>query len=142
MRHRVAGRKFDLPSDQRMALLHGIVRSLIVYEGIETTETRAKDARVIAEKLITIAKQDSVHSRRLARRILPAPRVPKSVLSAHGKAQKEMRNQIRSEDAVYKLFKVVAPKFADKQSGYTRIIKLGCRRGDAAPMVRLELAVD
>ena len=60
MRHRVAGRKLGLPSDQRMALLHGLVRSLIMYEAIETTEPRAKEARVIAEKLITLAKQNTV----------------------------------------------------------------------------------
>lgn len=142
MRHRVAGRKLGLPSDQRMALLHGLVRSLIVYEGIETTETRAKEARAIAEKLITCAKEDSVHARRMARRILPAPKMPKSILSAHGKSQTEMRNKVKTNDALYILFNVVAPKFADKQSGYTRIVKIGCRRGDAAPMARLELAVD
>ena len=76
MRHRVAGRKLGLPSDQRMALLNGLVRSLIMYEAIETTEPRAKEARVIAEKLITIAKQNTVHARRQARKVLPPPRVP------------------------------------------------------------------
>ncbi|NLN78069.1 MAG: 50S ribosomal protein L17, partial [Armatimonadetes bacterium] len=64
MRHRVAGRKLGLPSDQRMALLRGLVRSLIMYEAIETTEPRAKEARVIAEKLISLTKQNSVHAKR------------------------------------------------------------------------------
>ena len=67
MRHRVAGRKLGLPSDQRMALLHGLVRSLIMEEAIETTEPRAKEARIIAERLITLAKVDSVHNRRNAK---------------------------------------------------------------------------
>ena len=142
MRHRVSGRKLGLPSDQRMALLHGLVRSLIMYEHIETTEPRAKEARVIAEKLITLAKQNTVHARREARKVLPASRAPREMLSAHGKAQKALRTEMQSEDAVKRLFEVVAPKFADRQSGYTRMTKIGLRRGDAAPVVKLELAVD
>ena len=142
MRHRVAGRKLSLPSDQRMALLHGLVRSLIMYEAIETTEPRAKEARVIAEKLITLAKDNTVHARRQARRVLPTPNMPKGMLSAHGKAQKKMREDMQSNDAVKRLFDVVIPKLADKQSGYTRITKIGLRRGDAARIVKLEIAVD
>jgi large subunit ribosomal protein L17 len=142
MRHRVAGRKLGLPTDQRMALLHGLVRSLIMYEKIETTEPRAKEARVIAEKLITLAKKNTVHARRMARRVLPTANMPKGMLSAHGKAQKEMREEMIANDAVKHLFDVVAPKFADKQSGFTRMTKIGFRRGDAAEVVKLELAVD
>jgi large subunit ribosomal protein L17 len=142
MRHRVAGRKLGLPTDQRMALLHGLVRSLIMYEKIETTEPRAKEARTIAEKLITLAKQNTVHARRQARKVLPTANMPKGMLSAHGKAQKEMRAEMIANDAVKHLFDVVAPKFAGKQSGYTRMTKIGLRRGDAAPVVKLELAVD
>ncbi len=142
MRHRVAGRKLNMPSDQRMALLRGLVRSLIMYEAIQTTEPRAKEARVIAEKLITVAKQDTVAARRQARKLLPPPRVPRGMLSAHGKAQKEMRQAIREQDPVKRLFEVVAPKLADKQSGFTRLTKIGFRRGDAASMVKLEFAVD
>ncbi|MCE5322432.1 50S ribosomal protein L17 [bacterium] len=142
MRHRVAGRKLDLPTDQRMALLHGLVRSLIMYEKIETTEPRAKEARAIAEKLITLAKQNTVHARRMARKVLPTANMPKGMLSANGKAQKELRAEMVANDAVKHLFDVVAPKFADKQSGYTRMTKIGLRRGDAASVVKLELAVD
>lgn len=142
MRHRVAGRKFDLPSDQRMALLKGQVRSLLLHDAIETTETRAKEVRSIAEKLITLAKTDSVHTRRQARKLLPAPQVPKSVLSAHGKRQAELRKDIREEDPVYRLFTVIAPKFSTRTGGYTRMTKIGFRRGDAAPMVKLELAAE
>lgn len=142
MRHRVAGRKLGLPSDQRMALLHGLVRSLIMYESIETTEARAKEARVIAEKLITLTKQNTIHAKRLARRVLPTANVPKGMLSATGKAQKKMREEMVANDAVKRLFDVVGPKFAEKQSGFTRITKIGFRRGDAAAVVKLELAVD
>jgi large subunit ribosomal protein L17 len=142
MRHRVAGRKLDLPTDQRLALLRGLVRSLVMYEHIETTETRAKEARVIAEKLIALSKQDTLHARRQARKVLPPPRVPKGMLSAHGKAQKGLRAERIGQDPVKRLFEVVGPKFKDKQSGFTRMTKIGFRRGDAAPMVKLELAVD
>ena len=96
MRHRVGGRKLDLPSDQRMALLRGLVRSLIMYEAIETTEPRAKEARVIAEKLITLSKQNTLHARRQARKLLPAARAPRAMLSASGKAQKQMREQVQN----------------------------------------------
>ena len=142
MRHRVGGRKLDLPSDQRMALLRGLVRSLIMYEAIETTEPRAKEARVIAEKLITLSKQNTLHARRQARKVLPTANAPKGMLSASGKAQKKMREDMQSNDAVKRLFDVVGPKFAEKQSGFTRITKIGFRRGDAASVVKLELAVD
>jgi len=142
MRHRVAGRKLGLPSDQRMALLRGLVRSLIMYEAIQTTEPRAKEARVIAEKLITLSKQNTLHARRQARKVLPPAHMPKGMLSATGKAQKAMREEMQAGDPLKRLFDVVGPKFADKQSGFTRIIKIGFRRGDAAPVVKLELAVD
>lgn len=143
MRHRVAGRKLGLPSDQRMALLRGLVRSLIMYEAIETTETRAKEARPMAEKLITLAKQNTVHARREARKVLPAPRAPKEMLTAHKKSTIEKaRKEMLAEDPVKRLFDVVGPKFADKQSGFTRMTKIGFRRGDAATLVKLELTVD
>ena len=142
MRHRVAGRKFGLPTDQRMALLHGLVRSLFIYKSIETTEPRAKEAKAIAEKLITLAKQNTIHARREARKILPAPKCPAEMKSAHGAELKKIREQVRQRDALVALFDEVAPKFANKQSGYTRIYKLGFRRGDAAQLVKLELAID
>jgi large subunit ribosomal protein L17 len=115
MRHRVAGRKFDLPSDQRLALLKGLVRALLLHEKIETTETRAKEVRSIAEKVITGAKANNLHARRIARKTL------------------------NDEDLVKRLFDTIAPKFADRPGGYTRMTRVGFRRGDAAPMVKLEL---
>ncbi|MHB0912270.1 MAG: 50S ribosomal protein L17 [Armatimonadota bacterium] len=118
MRHRVAGRKFGLPSDQRMALLKGLVRSLVKYGEIQTTETRAKDVRGMVEKVITTAKGGDLHARRMARRML------------------------NDESLVKVLFDEVAPKFSERPGGYTRITKIGFRRGDAAPMVKLELSAD
>ncbi len=118
MRHRVSGRKFGLPSDQRMALLKGLLRALLIQGAIETTETRAKDLRSIAEKVITMARTNDIHSRRLTRRWL------------------------NDEDLVKSLFDNIAPKFANKNGGYTRMTKIGARRGDAAPMVKMELSAD
>jgi large subunit ribosomal protein L17 len=127
MRHRIAGRQFGLPSDQRRALLKGLVRSLIIYKRIETTEARAKDIRVIAEKLVTRAKnEDTVHSRRIAR----------GYVGGHS------GGEAGDEAVVKELFTVIAPQFKDRNGGYTRIAKKGIRRGDGAPVVILEFVND
>lgn len=118
MRHRMGGRKFGLPSDQRRALLKGLVRSLFIFQKIKTTETRAKDVRIIAERLITSARVDSLHSRRQVNRYLTD-----ETLTRH-------------------LFTVIAPEFKETPGGYTRLTKIGQRRGDAARIVLLELATD
>lgn len=117
MNHRIGGRKFGLPSDQRRALLKSLVRALFIYQTIQTTETRAKDVRSIAEKLITGARVDTIHARRLARRYLS------------------------DETLVHHLFTKIAPEFKTG-SGYTRMVKIGQRRGDAAPIVQLSLTSD
>jgi large subunit ribosomal protein L17 len=91
---------------------------LIAHGTIETTETRAKDVRSIAEKVITKARTNDLNSRRQARRWL------------------------NDEDLIKSLFDDVAPKYADRPGGYTRMTKIGFRRGDAAPMVKLELISD
>lgn len=108
-------RKLNLPTDQRMALLRNMVTSLLENGKIETTETRAKEARSLAEKMITLGKANTLHSRRQALAF------------------------ITKEDVVTKLFAEIAPKYAERNGGYTRIIKIGPRRGDAAPMAIVEL---
>src|SRR4029450_2129302 len=100
MRHRVQGRKLGLPSDQRMALLKNQGRQLFEHGHILTTETRAKEVRRMAERLITRARQDTVHARRMARRIV-AP------------------NVVGGEDYVRRLFDDIAPRFRDRPGGYT-----------------------
>jgi large subunit ribosomal protein L17 len=114
----MGGRKFGLPSDQRRALLKGLVRSLLTYQTIKTTETRAKDVRSIAEKLISDARNDSLHARRQARRFLT------------------------DETLVHHLFTKIAPEFRDTPGGFTRTVKIGQRRGDAATLVQLSLVTD
>lgn len=124
MRHRIGGRQFGLPSDQRRALLKGLLRSLIIYKRIETTETRAKDIRPIIEKLVTRAKNDdTVHSRRVAR----------TYIGGHSPDD---------EDVVKELFTVIAPQFRTRTGGYTRMAKVGARRGDGAPMVIVEFVTE
>ncbi len=118
MYHRIGGRKLGLPSDQRQALLKGLVRSLLTYQTIKTTETRAKEVRSLAEGLITAARVDSVHARRQTRRYLT------------------------DETLVHHLFTNIAPEFKNTPGGYTRAVKIGQRRGDAATIVQLSLTTD
>ncbi|MGQ9674911.1 MAG: 50S ribosomal protein L17 [Chloroflexota bacterium] len=115
MRHRVAGRKLGRPTAQRLALLRNLVTDLLRYEKITTTEAKARELRSEAEKLITLGKRGDLHARRQALAYIYDPRV------------------------VDKLFDALAERFASRPGGYTRIVKLGPRLGDAAPMARIEL---
>lgn len=108
-------RKLGRATDHRKAMLRAMVTFLIEKGKIETTVTRAKEVRSMAEKMITTAKQDDLHSKR-------------QVLSF-----------ITKEDVAKKLFDEVAPKYKERSGGYTRIIKIGPRRGDAAEMAIIEL---
>lgn len=111
----MAYRKFGRRSNQRRALLRNLVTSLILAERIETTEAKAKTVKRIADKMITLGKRGDLH------------------------AQRQALSYMLDEDAVYKLFHDIAPKYEDRQGGYTRVLKKGPRRGDAAPMAILEL---
>ncbi len=108
-------RKLGLASSQRKAVLKNSVISLIEAEKITTTEARAKEIRKVTEKMITLGKKGDLHSRRQA------------------------LSYITNDSAVEKLFADIASRYADRQGGYTRIIKTGYRKGDGAPMVILEL---
>lgn len=108
-------RKLGLRSNQRRAMLRSMVTSLIKEERITTTETRAKEVRSLAEKMITLAKRGDLAARRQAGEYLFDKMVAR------------------------KLFDSVAPRYKDRSGGYTRIMKIGHRQGDAAPMVILEL---
>jgi large subunit ribosomal protein L17 len=123
MRHRIGGRQFGLASDARIALLKGLLRSMIIYKKIVTTEARAKEIQPMVEKLVTRAKDDSVHSRRIARAAIG------------GKSASD-------EDIIMELFTKIAPNFKDRPGGYTRMAHKGVRRGDGAPTVVLEFVND
>lgn len=108
-------RKLGRPSAHRNLMLRNLVLSLLANGRIETTETRAKEARKFADKMITLAKRGDIHARR-------------QVVAFLGE-----------KDVAKKLFKDIAPKYAERNGGYTRILKTGPRRGDAAPMAIIEL---
>ena len=108
-------RKLGRTSDHRKAMLRAMVTFLLENGRIETTVTRAKEVRSMAEKMITIAKTNDLHSKR------------------------QVFAYVTKEDVVKKLFDEIAPKYADVYGGYTRIVKIGPRRGDAAEMAVIEL---
>ena len=108
-------RKLGRPSDHRKAMLRGMVTFLLENGKIETTVTRAKEVRAEAEKMITLGKVNTLHTKR------------------------QVLAYVTKEDVVKKLFDEIAPKYQDVKGGYTRIIKTGARRGDAAEMAVIEL---
>ena len=116
-------RKLGRLSHQRKAILRDLATDLIVNERITTTEARAKELRRTVEKLITLGKRGDLHARRQAVAIL----------------RKKQANAETGQDAVQKLFADIAPKYQDRNGGYTRIIKTAPRRGDAARMAVIEL---
>lgn len=132
MRHRVGGRKLGLPSDQRKALLRSLVRALLEHDGIITTETRAKEVKRITEKLVTIARRNDIAARRLVREYVD-PNV--SAFATDADTGKLAANP---HYVPARLFNVIAPRYRNRPGGYLRITRIGFRRGDAAPMVKLE----
>lgn len=116
MTHRAAGRhKLERPTDHRLAMLRNQVTDLLRHEKIVTTEAKAREVRGIAERMITWGKQGSLHARRQVLRV------------------------VSDKETVKKLFDDLGPRFADRAGGYTRIVRLGPRKGDAARMAQLEL---
>jgi large subunit ribosomal protein L17 len=115
MRHRRAGKKLGRDSAHRKALYSNLAGALIEHGRIKTTVAKAKAVKPFADQMITLGKRGDLHARRLA------------------------LAELRSQDVVHQLFADVAPRFADRPGGYTRIVKLGPRLGDAAEMVYLEL---
>ena len=115
MRHRRAGKKLGRDSAHRKALYANLAGALIEHGRIKTTEAKAKAVKPYAEKMITLGRRGDLHARRQA------------------------LAELRSQEVVHKLFSDVAPRMADRPGGYSRIVKLGQRQGDAAEMVYLEL---
>ena len=116
MAHRVDGRKLSRKHGPRMALYKNLTVSVLRYERIQTTEAKAKAVKPELERLITLAKKGDGHSRRLA-----------------------MARLGQDKFVVYKLFEEIAPRYAEREGGYTRILKLGPRKSDSTEMVFLEL---
>jgi large subunit ribosomal protein L17 len=115
MRHRKSGRKLGRTWEHRKAMMKNMARSLVEHERIRTTEAKAKELRILADKLVTLALADTVHTRRQAYAILG------------------------SHHSVKKLFTEIGPRFRDISGGYTRVVKFGLPRvGDCAPMAMIE----
>lgn len=114
MRHKVQGRKFGREKGHRKALLRNLVKSLVLHERITTTVSKAKETRKLAERIITYGKKGTVHHRRLAFSVL------------------------QNRELVKKVFDEIAPKYQNREGGYTRVLKKGYRRGDCAPMAIIE----
>lgn len=131
-------RKLGRTSSQRKALLRDLATDLIVHERIETTEARAKEIRKVVEKLITSGKKGDLHARRQAAVFVRHEVVDVVQVDAKGKDGSTVKKN-RPVYALQKLFDDVAPRYAERQGGYTRILKKGPRRGDGAPMVIIEL---
>ena len=114
MRHKVRGRKFGREKDHRRLLMRNLVSSLVEHGRINTTQTKAKELRGLAERLITYGKKDTIHYRRLAYKVL------------------------QNRDLVKKVFDELAPRYQSTEGGYTRVLKNGYRKGDSAPMAIIE----
>ncbi|HTO10593.1 MAG TPA: 50S ribosomal protein L17 [Candidatus Binatia bacterium] len=115
MRHRKAGFKLGRLTQHRWAMFRNLLVGLFRHERIETTEAKAKAVRGLADHVVTLAKRENLHARRQVLTLVP------------------------DNEVVGRIFDTIAARFSDRQGGYTRIIKSGTRRGDAAPMVLLEL---
>ena len=115
MRHRLGLRKLNRTSAHRLAMLRNMMCSLIKHEAIKTTLPKAKELRRVVEPMITLAKEPTVANKRLA------------------------FNRLRDREVVSKLFNEIGPRFANRNGGYTRILKMGFRVGDNAPMAYMEL---
>ena len=115
MRHKVGGRKLNRTSSHRKALLRNMAAALVKHEQITTTLPKARELRPYVEKLITLAKHGGLSNRRLA------------------------HARMMDDTQLVKLFDVLAPRYADRAGGYTRVIKAGIRAGDASPMAVIEL---
>ena len=115
MRHKVTGRRLSRPSGHRKALYRNLVRDLLLRERIRTTLAKAKEVRSMAEKVITYGKKGELHHRRLALAV------------------------VTDKDVVAKVFDDLSERYSERPGGYTRVLKLGPRKGDGAPMALLEL---
>jgi large subunit ribosomal protein L17 len=115
MRHQVSGRRFDMATDQRIAMFRSLTTQVLKHGSIRTTEARAKEVRPLVEKMITLGKRGTVHARRQALGFVYEPEV------------------------VDRLFSEIAPGYASRPGGYTRVMKIGPRMGDGAMMAQLEL---
>lgn len=163
MRHRVGNKRLGRPTDQRIAILKNLIAGVLEHGYVTTTEIRAKEARSVIEKVITLGREDNVANRRLVRRWIPMGKV----ITTRAKFENvtgdapEYKGTLKAADRrpsgerlIKKLFDEIGPKFKDRPGGYLRLTRLGgeshinsngrltvrgSRRGDAANLVKIEL---
>jgi large subunit ribosomal protein L17 len=148
MRHKVDHRKLGLPSDQRMHLLTNLTRQFVRHGYVRTTFGRAKELQRMVEKVITLTKlEDGLEARRRARKILVGhsssnlvnPKMLAGKTELEATQIKASFNKLSGEDLVKHLFDNIGPRYTERNGGYTRLVKTGNRRGDAAQTAVLEL---
>ena len=163
MRHRVAGKKLNRSADQRAALRRGLISDLFRHDAITTTAARADAIRGQAERLITLARNRGSATdlaelatagdrATLARRVTPTQAemlvrvaqtspdgLAKTAAGIAVSARRQAARILYNQDVIQRLFDEIAPRYATRSGGYTRTFKLGMRKGDAAPMVKIEL---
>jgi len=163
MRHRVANNHLGLPTDQRIAMLKNIIAGVLEHGHVTTTEARAKEARSVIEKVITLSREDSIHNRRQVRRYIHMGHVVKTrekYENIHG-VEPSYEGELKGADRrpygevlLKKIFTEIGPRYKDRDGGYLRLTRLGgvshnnkkgnltirpSRRGDGATMVKIEL---
>lgn len=148
MRHQCKIHKLGRPQDQRKALLRSLATALFLHEEINTTMPKAKALKEYAEHIITLGKRGDIHARRQATKFLydqstgnlTCPKCEKAYLAKEHKEEKcECGEKLNQETVVQKLFSTIGPKYAERNGGYTRVLRMPPRRGDSAEMALIQL---
>lgn len=134
MRHRCKVHHLGRPADQRKALLRTLATSLFTYDEITTTLVRAKALKEYADKIVTLAKRGDVHAIRLVKK--------KIYHCPTGEVVIDEKNREMTETVLHRIFNKVGPRFQERKGGYTRVIQVAPRRGDAAPMALVQLTFE
>jgi large subunit ribosomal protein L17 len=141
MRHRVPKHQLGRPADQRKAVLRSLATELLRHDEIMTTLSKAKAVRGEAEKLITLAKHGKLDQdhKELHAKAKQGDKAAAEKVAKHVHTRRQMSAYVYDSDVVARAYEVLAPRYAERAGGYTRILKAGLRRGDAAPMAIIQL---
>lgn len=139
MRHRVPGNRLARPADQRKALMRSLATELLRHDEIMTTLGKAKAVRSEAEKMITLAKTGKLSAEGVREKAKQGDKKAQAEVAKHIHKRRQMSAFIYDADVVKRAYEVLAPRYADRNGGYTRIIRAGNRRGDASPMAIIQL---
>lgn len=138
MRHRVSGTKFNMPHSQRVAMMKNLARELFEHGTIVTTVTKAKELRTFVEPIITRAKKSAAIKQELSSKQSDVPEAVE-LKSRNTALRREINRNFNDRKLVMKICDEIAPKYMERNGGYTRIVKLGMRKGDASEMAVIQL---